>query len=145
MTFFLGESSRRHYHKHTHTGTHVPPPPPAPCFSARGALTLQKLRNVLQLGDVIFAEATVLFQKREDVVVLVASVGFIQGLQVLVHRAPCFLFLLRVLHSRDGLPTRTQARDVGLRRGRCTVVGAGDVSRVCELPPPRHQWIPQVV
>lgn len=76
---------------------------------AESSARLQKLRNLFQLGNVIFTEATVLFQKRKDVVVLVASMGFIQGLQGPEHGPPGFLFFLCVFHFRDGLPTRIQA------------------------------------
>lgn len=34
-----------------------------------------------------------------------AGVSRVQGLQLLEHCAPCGLFLLRVLHLRDGLAT----------------------------------------
>lgn len=106
---FPGEPTGMHYHTHSPWPPFAFLPSPASPLTLMGGLTLQKLRNVFQLGDVIFTEATVLFQKWENVVVLVACVGFIQGLQGPEHRPPCFLFFLRVFHSRDRLPTGIQA------------------------------------
>ena len=102
---------------------------PTPTFWPWCGLTLQKLRNLFELGNVIFAEATVLFQKWENVVVLVASVGFVQGLQGPEHYPPCFLFFLRVFHSRDGLPTRIQTWNICLQQGRCKSRGWRSLSR----------------
>lgn len=70
---------------------------------------------------------------------LVASVGFIQGLQGPEHHPPGFLFLLRVLHSWDGLPTGTQAGEVCSQQGKGRGDGEGpfaqgDGARACEPP-----------
>ena len=45
-------------------------------------LTLEEVRDVLQLRDVVGRVAAVLLQQREHVVVLVAGVGAVQPLQV---------------------------------------------------------------
>ena len=82
---------------------------------------LQKLRNFFQLGNIIFAETTVLFQKWENVIVLVAGVGLIQGLQVLEHRPPRFLLFLCVLHSGDGLPMSIVVGNVSKVLPSCSV------------------------
>lgn len=97
------------------------PPPPSPVTACRAwpcwGLTLQELGYIFQLGDVVFAEPAVLFQKWEDVVVLVAGVRFIQGLQGPEHCPPGRLLFLCVVHPRDGLPTRIQAWNRCLQRG----------------------------
>ena len=45
-------------------------------------LTLEEVRDVLQLRDVVCRVAAVLLQQREHMVVLVAGVGAVQPLQV---------------------------------------------------------------
>lgn len=115
-------------------------------FCPWSGLTLQKLRNLFQLGNVIFAEATVLFQKWEDVIVLIASMGFIQGLQGPEYHPPCILFFLRIFHLRYGLTTRIQAWNICLQQGRCKEEEEGalaerDRCRVSELLSPGLQGI----
>lgn len=73
-------------------------------------LTLQEAGHVLQLRDVVLPVAAVFLQQGEDPVVLTTSVSRVKSLQLLEHRAPCGLFLLRVLHPGDGLATGTKTR-----------------------------------
>lgn len=86
----------------------APTPRPAEPWPWCG-LTLQKLRNIFQLGNVVFTEPAVLFQKWENVVVFIAGMRFIQGLQCLEHCSPGLLLFFCVFHPRDGLPTRIQS------------------------------------
>ena len=60
---------------------------PNPVLSVRVSLydvllTLEEVRDVLQLRDVVCRVAAVLLQQREHMVVLVAGVGAVQPLQV---------------------------------------------------------------
>ncbi len=52
------------------------------------SLTLEEVRDVLELRDLPLAVAAVLLQQREDVVELAAGVGLEQPLQVLVDGGP---------------------------------------------------------
>ena len=49
-------------------------------------LTLEEVRDVLQLGNVVCRVAAVLLQQREHMVVLVAGVGAVQPPQVAADR-----------------------------------------------------------
>ena len=56
------------------------------------SLTLEEVRDVLELRDLPLAVAAVLLQQREDVVELAAGVGLEQPLQVLVDGGPVGFF-----------------------------------------------------
>ena len=62
----------------------------------------EEVGDGLQLGDLPGAVAHVLLEEGEHVVVLVAGVGLVHGLQLGVHRPPHALLHLGVLHFRNG-------------------------------------------
>lgn len=62
---------------------------------------LQEVADVLKLRDVVFSVTTILFQEREYISVLLASVSGEQFFQFAEHCAPSSLFSVVVLDSRD--------------------------------------------
>ena len=82
------------------------------CAPFRLQLTLQEAGDFLQLWDVVGPVAAVLLQQGEDPVVFAAGMGWVQGLQLLEHGAPCCLFRLCVLHLGNGLATGTKITTV---------------------------------
>ena len=68
-------------------------------------LTLQEVRDSLELRNVILRVATVLFQQGEHVVVLIAGVGLVQTLQVVENNFPDPPLLFRIVHLGYWCPT----------------------------------------
>lgn len=66
-------------------------------------LTSEEVGDVLELGDVVLSEATVLDEEREDVVMLPARVLGKQLGQLAEHLAPGLGLLLGVIHVWEGL------------------------------------------
>ena len=88
--------------------TSMPPPGlPKPELNIE-QLTLHEVRDILELGDLIFPIAAVLLQEWQDVVELGAGVGLDKPLQVGVDRLPGGDLLGRVVHTRDRLTTRKE-------------------------------------
>ncbi len=71
-------------------------------------LTLQKQRDVLQLGNVVLGVATVLLQEGDDMVELFACVSREQILQTRVDSLPSLGLLLRVFHFWNRLATENK-------------------------------------
>ena len=65
--------------------------------------TVEKVGNVLQLGNVVLPVAAVLDEQREHVIELAARVSRVQCRQLPVDGAPRLDLVVRVLHSRDRL------------------------------------------
>jgi hypothetical protein len=67
---------------------------------------LQEIRNVLQLRNVVSSVATVLNEQGENVVMLFASVGWIQFRYLVENLPPSFSFLWSIINPWDGCPTK---------------------------------------
>lgn len=74
--------------------------------------SLEKLRYVLQLGDVVLPVATILLQQLEVLIELLASMTLIQFAQLFEYNRPGSGLLFGVLNSGNGIPIVVIERNV---------------------------------
>ena len=70
-------------------------------YLGRKKITFQEVGNVLKLRNIVFAEATVLYEQREDPVVLLTSVLLVELGKAAVDGAPRLDLALCVVDARD--------------------------------------------
>jgi len=75
--------------------------------------TPQKVGDILQLGNVILPEPTIVHQQREDVIVLPTGVGLVEFRKVPEDNAPGLDLLLGIIHMGQGLAMLVVIGNVG--------------------------------
>lgn len=91
---------------------------------------LQEVRNVLQLGNVVLAVATVVDKQREDVVVLPASMCFVELCEIVKDHPPGLNLLIGVVDMGQRLSVAVVERQIGKVLATSTVSGIGETRMV---------------
>ena len=68
-------------------------------------LTFQEIRNILELRYIVLPESAIFYKQREDTIVFLTSVLWVQFCELPKYRAPGMDLLLRVLYPRNRLVT----------------------------------------